>query len=518
MQTFTIHKPAVRSEHGLVAAQNRYAAEAGAAVLSRGGNAMDAAIVTSMVLSVVEPWLSGIGGGGFLVHADGRTGKVDTLDFNVRAAAGVDPKDYPLTHGHGGSWFSWPAVVGERNVSGYSSICVPGAIAGYAAALEKYGTISFAEALQPMIEHAERGLEIDWHAALCISVDAGSLARDAATSALLLDDGRAPKASDANAPRYKPMKRKAQLLKRLAKAGARDFYEGETAEMIAADLEAGGSKIRAKDLARFQPRWQAPLKGEYRQFEINAVPGLSGGPSFVDAARRLTASAIKSTSSQAEAALAYATAIRGAYEHRLTTLGHAALQDAGCTSHLSVVDRNGTMVALTNTLLSRFGSHVTLPNAGMLMNNGMMWFDPRPNQPNSIAPGAQPLANMSPLVLSRDGKPVLAIGAAGGRTIFPTVLQLVSYLADFGVSLEAAFHRPRIDASTPTIKINALAEPDVAASVGRKFPVEIVEDTLYPVNFSIPSAVMREGGRGFVGMTHPSSPWSAVIPAAAADV
>jgi gamma-glutamyltranspeptidase/glutathione hydrolase len=124
---------------------------------------------------------------------------------------------------------------------------------------------------------------------------------------------------------------------------------------------------------------------------------------------------------------------------------------------------------------------------------------------------------MSPVVLARDGKPTLAIGAAGGRTIFPTVLQLVSYVADFNLSLEAAFHQPRIDASTPTIKINALAEPDVAATVGRKFPVEIVEDTLYPVNFSIPSAVMRESGCGFVGMAHPSSPWSAVIPATAAE-
>ena len=157
MQTFTIHKAAVRSGYGLVAAQNRHAAEAGAAVLSRGGNAIDAAIVTSMVLSVVEPWLSGVGGGGFLVRADGTTGAVDTLEFNVRAAEAVDPKDYPLTTGDGGSWFNWPAVVGERNVSGYSSICVPGAIAGYAAALEKYGTISFAEALQPAIAHAERG-------------------------------------------------------------------------------------------------------------------------------------------------------------------------------------------------------------------------------------------------------------------------------------------------------------------------------------------------------------------------
>ena len=152
MQTFTIQRPAVHSAHGLVAAQNRHAAQAGADVLSRGGNAMDAAVVAALVLSTVEPWLSGIGGGGFLVHADGATGATETLDFNVRSAAGLDLADYPLADAQAGNWFSWPSVVGDRNVSGYGSICVPGAIAGFAAALERHGSISWEEALQPAIE------------------------------------------------------------------------------------------------------------------------------------------------------------------------------------------------------------------------------------------------------------------------------------------------------------------------------------------------------------------------------
>ena len=154
--------------------------------------------------------------------------------------------------------------------------------------------------------------------------------------------------------------------------------------------------------------------------------------------------------------------IRDAYEKRLTRMGHAATPEAGCTSHLSVVDSSGTMVSLTNTLLSRFGSKVVLPGAGILMNNGVMWFDPRPQQPNSIKGGVRPLANMCPLIVKRDGRPALAIGAAGGRTIFPTVLQIISYMVDRGLSLEDAFHAPRIDASTPTIRINAKADPAVA--------------------------------------------------------
>lgn len=514
MQTFTVRRPAVHSPDGLVAAQNRYAAEAGAAVLSRGGNAMDAAVVTALVLSTVEPWLSGIGGGGFLVHADGRTGATETLDFNVRAAAGLDPADYPLAGEQAGNWFSWPSVVDDRNVSGYGAICVPGAVAGFAAALERHGTLSWQDALQPAIEHAERGLEIDWFAALCIAIEAAGLARDPTLSALLLDNGHAPKAG-ADTQRFKPMALKAKLLRRLAKAGARDFYEGETARMIAADLEAGGSAIRAADLAAYDVTWAPPLTGRYRDFDIAAIPGLSGGPTFFDAAARLEAGPLARETSPAQTALLYASAIRAAYATRLTTLGHAATPQAGCTSHVSVVDRDGTMVSLTNTLLSRFGAKVALPNAGIIMNNGMMWFDPRPGQPNSIAAGQKPLANMCPLVLSRNGRPMLAIGAAGGRTIFPTVLQLISGLADFGLSLEEVFHRPRIDASTPRIKIDARAQADVAAAVASAFPVEIVEDTLYPVNFSIPSAVMVSDNGGFTGMAHPTSPWAAVVAATA---
>jgi gamma-glutamyltranspeptidase/glutathione hydrolase len=514
MQTFSVRRPAVSSPHGLVAAQNRHAAEAGAAVLSRGGNAMDAAVVTALVLSTVEPWLSGIGGGGFLLHADGATGAIETLDFNVRSASGLGPADYPLADAQAGNWFAWPSVTGDRNVSGYGAICVPGAIAGFAAALERHGTLSWEEALQPAIAHAERGLEIDWFAALCIAIEAAGLARDPVLSSLLLDDGHAPKAG-ADTRRFKPMARKATLLRRLAQAGARDFYEGESARTIAADLEAGGSAIRADDLAAYQPVWAPALTGRYRDLDIAAIPGLSGGPTFFDAAAKLAAGPLSRDTAPAQAALFYATAIREAYATRLTTMGHAATPQAGCTSHVSVVDRRGTMVSLTNTLLSRFGARVALPNAGFIMNNGMMWFDPRPGQPNSIAAGAKPLANMCPLILSRDGRPMMAIGAAGGRTIFPTVLQLISLMADFGLSLEEAFHRPRLDASTPRIKIDARAEPDVAATVASAFPVEIVEDTLYPVNFSIPSAVMAAPGGGFTGMAHPTSAWAAVVAASA---
>ena len=122
-------------------------------------------------------------------------------------------------------------------------------------------------------------------------------------------------------------------------------------------------------------------------------------------------------------------------------------RDPSTTTHLNVVDRHGNMVALTQTLLSVFGSKVVLPSSGVLMNNGIMWFDPRPGSPNSLAPGKRPLTNMNPMIVRRDGKAWFAIGASGGRKILPAVFQVASFLIDHGMSLEDAFHQPRIDAS-----------------------------------------------------------------------
>ncbi|UOM37165.1 gamma-glutamyltransferase [Acuticoccus sp. I52.16.1] len=517
MQTWTIERHEVSSEHGLVAAQNMEAAAAGAKVLAAGGNAMDAAIVTALVLGTVEPWLSGIGGGGFLLHADGATGAVDTLDFNVRAFAALDPADYPLTGGMDGEWFAWPAVKDDRNISGYTSICLPGAIDGFAEALARYGTLSWGDALEPAIAFAARGMAVDWFASLCLAIDAPGLRAFPASAALFLPGGGPPIAKGATEARYLPMPGKAALLRRLQARGARDFYEGESAAILVDDLVEGGAAATAGDLAAYRAAWRPPLTTHYRGRELALIPGLSGGPSLARAFALLEKGWTPKAAPDAEAALAYADAVRGSYRERLNTMGHAAEGD-DCTSHVSVVDKAGNMVALTNTILSRFGSKVVLPRSGILMNNGMMWFDPRPGMPNSIAPGARPLANMSPAIMLQDGRPALAIGAAGGRTIFPTVAQILSYVVDYGMTLEAAFQTPRIDASTPTIKVNRAAAPDVAAKVATRFPVEIVDDTLYPTNFAIPSAVGRDLATGRnTGMGHHSSPWAGVAVGAPAD-
>lgn len=497
-----------RTDKGLVACQNWLAAEAGADVLARGGNAIDAAVTAALTLSVVEPWLSGIGGGGFLLRADGDSGMVDALDFNVSSPRKLDPADYPLVAGRDGDWFDWPSVEGDRNLIGYSSICVPGAIAGLATALERFGTISFAEALQPAIEHAHRGLVLDWYTVLCLAIDAEGLGRFPASAELFLKDGRAPRVPERGAKATLPMPGKAAMLERMARVGARDFYEGEIAGRIVSDLQIGGSKITADEFRDYAPRWCTPLETPYHGMCIHAMSGLSGGPTMVDALRELDETLSPGSDPlSGQTALVFARAIRQASEKRLRTLGHA--NGESCTTHVSVVDRHGTMVSLTNTLLSRFGSKVVLPSAGFLMNNGVMWFDPRPHQPNSIAPGVRPLANMCPIIATSEGRPLLALGAAGGRQIMPALVQILSYIAAFGMTLEDALHVPRLDASGVALRINRLARPDVARHLADEFPFEIVDDTLYPVNFAVPSAVMRVGDEN-VGMAHPNHPWAAV--------
>ncbi|WEO69518.1 gamma-glutamyltransferase family protein [Rhizobium rhizogenes] len=505
-ETWHIGKHETRSRHGMVACQNWRAAEAGAAVLSAGGNAIDAAVTTALVLSVVEPWLSGIGGGGFMVRADAN-GAVDALDFNVISPAAINPADYPLVPGRDGDWFDWPSVEGDRNLIGYSSICVPGAIAGFAEALARFGTISWADALAPAIEQAHRGLQLDWYAALALAIDGANLAQFPAASELFLHNGRAPRVPEGGRTAFLPMKAKARTLERLAAAGPRDFYEGELADQLIKGLADGGSVLSEQDFSGHAPRWLAPLTQEFRGLVVHAVPELSGGSTLCAILSELETSLPENDPFGGTAALAFARAIRRASEYRLKHLGHAAGES--CTSHLSVVDADGTMVSLTNTLLSRFGSKVVVPETGFAFNNGMMWFDPRPGQPNSIAPASKPLANMSPIVATRDGVPELALGAAGGRQIVPAVTQILSYVAAYGLSLEDAFLSSRIDASGTTIRVNRTAASDVAPTVASEFNVEVIDDTLYPVNFAVPSAVLRRSGIN-TGMVHPKNPWAAV--------
>jgi gamma-glutamyltranspeptidase/glutathione hydrolase len=170
------------------------------------------------------------------------------------------------------------------------------------------------------------------------------------------------------------------------------------------------------------------------------------------------------------------------------------------------------MVAMTTTLLSSMGSRVVLPTSGILMNNGVMWFDPRPNQPNSIAGGKRPLTNMSPIILRDGDRPRLAAGASGGRRILASVTQMLAFVTDFGMKLEEAAHHPRIDVSDPGfISADRRLPPDIIDALAADGRTEVVEHGVMPINFACPNIIISELDGTRVGISDPASPWSAAL-------
>ena len=516
VQNWQVRKPLVRSRGGVVASQNRIAAEAGARILAAGGNAVDAAVATGFALAAVEPWNSGLGGVGFMLVYAAKTGRVSVVDFGPVSPRGLDPAAYPLVGGSATSrdLFSWPAVKDDRNVHGPLSIAVPGHPDGLGLALEQFGTLKLADVMKPSIELAEQGIAVDWFLTLKAATMARDLARYPVTRDIWLPNGFPPVTAPGAPFERLKLKGLAATLKRLASAGRRDYYEGEIAAAIVKDLKAMGGVLDAADLRAYRARVVDPLLAEYRGVQFALAPGLTAGPSMLRALNGLRGLRFRRNGPHADAFVACADVLRQAFMERLESMGETSdRRDPSTTTHFNVVDRHGNMVAHTQTLLSVFGSKIVLPSTGILMNNGIMWFDPRPGSPNSLAPGKRPLTNMCPVIACRRGKPWFAIGASGGRKILPAVLQISLFLADHGLSLDDAFHHPRLDASEAEyVALDPRLPETVRKALAKKFPTRLNELLVYPTNFACPSAVLRDTKRREnFGMTDVMSPWSAAI-------
>ena len=514
-QNWTVRKPAARSSSGIVATQNRIAGEAGVRMLAAGGNAVDAAAATGLALAAVEPWNSGLGGIGYMLVYLAREKKVHVIDFGPISPHRLNPADFPLTGGTTTDLFTWPSVKDDRNVHGPLSIAVPGHVDGHATALARFGTKSFADVIAPAIELAELGIAADWFLTLKTATMARELSRYPSSAAVWLPNGFPPVT-----PQGAPLGRLkltglAATLRLLAKNGARDFYEGEVARMIVSDIQALGGVLDAADLKNYHARVVAPLEIEYGGARVSLAGGLTGGQSMAGVLEALAKQPFRRGGTPgADAFVAYAQTLRDAYTERLTRMGEAGGEKSpGCTSHFNVIDGEGNMVAVTQTLLSVYGSRLVLPASGVLMNNGINWFDPRPESPNCIAPSKRPLTNMCPVIVSRNGAGWFAIGASGGRKIMPAVTQVCSFLIDHGMSLEDAFHQPRIDASGgDSVGVDPRLPPGDQAALAARFPLSLTELVVFPNNFACPSAVMRDTARGeHVGISDVMSPWSGAV-------
>jgi len=511
-----VRKAVVPTRGGIVAAQHRRAAEAGAAILEAGGDAVDAAIATSFAIGVVEPWMSGPAAGGAMVVWRADEGKAYAVDYGMRSPRGLDPADYPLSgKGRNADLFPWAAVVDDRNVQGATAVAVPGVVAGMGLAHERFGRLPWRELLQPAIGFAEQGLLVDWFAGLLMASASRELAKDPDAAAMFLEDGQWPILGQWTAltELHLDQKRHAQTLRALADRGATEFYTGDVAHALARDVRDKGGCLAIDDLAAYRASIVDAMAVPYRGGTVYVAPGMTGGPTLAKALRMLESMfAPGGATPDAQSYVAYARALDAAYKSRFDEMGdNESPRAPSCTTHFSIVDRDGNFCAVTQTLLSMFGSRVVSPSTGILLNNGIMWFDPEPGKPNSLAPGKRCLGNFCPVVGDiADGRR-FALGASGGRKIIGTVLQIASFMMDHGRTLEEAFHAPRIDQSGGAQVIADMAlSPAIVDALTAHFPTVSARRTCFPYAFAVPAGVLRQGESN-TGCTEIMSPWGDAV-------
>lgn len=481
----------VVAENGMVAAAHPLAAQVGAEILKKGGNAIDAAVATAFTLNVVEPNASGIGGGGFMVIRPAETGETVIIDFREVAPLKATADMYELDENG--------KVKDFANSRGYRAVAVPGQVAGLALALEKYGTISLAEALEKAIYYAENGFEVSGTLAKIIADKYDKIKAFPATAEIYLKDGLPLEEGD-----ILVNKDLANTLRLIAEQGPDAFYEGPIAEAIAADMAANGGLITLEDLANYEPTIRKPVVGTYRGYEIISMPPpSSGGTHIIQMLNMLEGfdlSAMEHNSAEHIHILAevmkrafadrakymgdpdfvdiplegllskeYAAQLRETIDLETAstevTAGDPAAFEGANTTHLSVIDKDGNIVALTQTIECFFGSGVVVPGTGILLNDQMHDFNPRPGTANSIEPGKKPLSSMSPTIVLKDGKPFLTVGSPGGPRIITAVLQIISNVIDFGMSIQEAIEAPRIHCQGAEIRMEDRIPEEVRAQL-----------------------------------------------------
>ena len=474
------HHPIVGT-HGMVVSQKRLASEIGAEILRSGGNAVDAAVAVGFALAVVLPRAGNLGGGGFmLVHLSGR--ESIALDFRERAPAAAS-KDMFLDE--------QDEVDQQRYRFSHKAVGVPGTVAGLLHALQEYGTMSPAQVIAPSIQLARDGFQLDFDVASAIAAKRQLLQRNAASKGYFFNpDGSA--LAPGTTWRQGDL---ADTLTLIAEQGAKGFYRGKTARLIVQDMQANRGLITQQDLANYEVRERPVIKGQFQQYQINTMPPpSSGGIHLVQmlnilghfdlqaagprSAQRyhLLAEAMKRAYADRSQHLAdpdfypvpvnwltsraYARQLARQIDPEAATPaeqiapGTAPGYESEDTTHYSVMDANGNAVATTYTLNFSFGSGVSVPGAGFLLNNEMADFSAKPNAPdpfglvssgaNAVAPNKRPLSAMTPTIVLHKGVPWLVTGSPGGSRIITTVLQHVLNMVAHGQNVAAANHAPRI--------------------------------------------------------------------------
>ncbi len=484
-KNFAAWRDPVRAKNAMVASQHELASKIGTDVLKRGGNAVDASVAVAIALAVVYPEAGNLGGGGFMMirFKSGETHAIDYREMAPKAANRdifVD-KNGELIKGDGGSTI------------GYRAAGVPGTPAGLDLALRKYGSkkISWAELVEPARKLAQDGYILSYRLAKLLEDYSDTLSKYEDSNKIFLNNGNFYKEGDL----FKQPEL-AQTLARMQKFGAKEFYTGKTAQLIADDMKKNNGLITMEDLKNYVPKERTPLRGNYRGHEIISMPPpSSGGIVLLQALNMLEKYDVRKMNwASSEKYHLLAEVLRRSFADRAEFMGdpdfvkvptaqlidkNYAATRAGTinlnsaskssdvkagqitfsegmdTTHFTVVDKDGNVVSNTYTINDLYGSRVTAKGTGVLLNDEMDDFAARPGRPNlygliqgennSVQPKKRPLSSMTPtIVLRKDGSLWFALGARGGPRIITSVLQAVVNVIDHDMNIQQAIDAPRI--------------------------------------------------------------------------
>ncbi len=463
----------VVGDKGVVASRSAMASKVGADVMTRGGNAIDAAVATGFALAVTYPSAGNLGGGGFMVIRLS-DGSLVTNDHREKAPNLATTDMYLDADGE---------IIKGLSTRSHLAVGVPGSVAGLIDVLETHGTMSIAEVIQPAIRLARDGFILNRDLSDQFSSRAKDFSRYPASEKVFTDDGRPYKRGDLFVQGDL-----AKTLSRIKKSGKQGFYSGKTASLLIKEMKAGGGLITASDLAEYRSVWRKPITGSYRGFEIVSMPPpSSGGILLVQMLNMLETLDIAGMGFGGSGTIhAMIEAQRRAYADRSEYLGDSdfypvpiarlidkeyaverfldfefgkagssekigpgiAPRESLETTHVSVIDDLGNAVSYTTTLNLSYGSKIVVAGAGFLLNNEMDDFSAKENEPNfygligrkanAIKPGKRMLSSMTPTIILKDNQPLLVTGSPGGSTIITTTLQVIMNVIDHGMSLSEA--------------------------------------------------------------------------------
>jgi gamma-glutamyltranspeptidase/glutathione hydrolase len=480
----------VHASKAMVVSVHQEASQAGADIMRKGGNAVDAAVATGFALAVVHPAAGNIGGGGFLLLRFA-TGETHFVDFREKAPGAATRDMYLDAQGN---------VIPDASLLGYKSIGVPGSVAGLVYAQKHWGKLPLRTVMEPAIRLAHDGVRLTYEEAQ--SMLDKDLEKYADSRRIFQRSGQFYEAGEIfRQPEL------ARTLERIA-ANPDDFYKGAMARELAEEIQRGGGLITAQDLAAYEVKERQPIRGTYRGYEIlSAPPPSSGGITMIEALNILEGYDLTKLGSRSADSIHLTTeAFRRAFYDRAEFLGdpdfnqlpvaqlidkryagawresldaaHASIStdlhrppgfgdlerraaqhrpyqgaEKSDTTHYSVVDPLGNAVAVTTTLNDGFGSHVTAGKLGFLLNDEMDDFTSKPGVPNgygliqgeanAIAPGKRPLSAMAPTIVTKDGKLFLVLGSPGGPRIISTVANILMGVVDYGLDVQQAVNAPR---------------------------------------------------------------------------